>query len=40
LRTRSGRQPQVRVVWFIPNTDPRPRLVTAYPLEEPDDTRT
>ena len=37
LQTPSGRTPQVRVVWFVPEFGDRPRLVTVYPLEEHDD---
>ena len=37
LQTPSHRKPQVRVVWFIPKYERRPRLVTAYPLEEYND---
>lgn len=34
LETPSGRMPEVRVVWFVPTSEHRPRLVTAYALEE------
>ena len=37
LRTPDGRNPVVRVVWFLETGDNRPRLVTAYPLGEVDD---
>jgi hypothetical protein len=37
LQTPSRRTPQVRAVWFIPVDDYRPRLTTAYPLEERND---
>lgn len=32
LRAPDGRNPSVRVVWFIEKGDNRPRLVTVYPL--------
>jgi len=32
LRTPDGRNPEVRVVWFIAQNDFAPYLVTAYPL--------
>lgn len=34
LLTPTGRVVQVRSVWFISIGDSKPRLVTAYPLEE------
>lgn len=37
LQTPSQREPEVRVVWFIPKDEQIPRLVTAYPLEDSDD---
>ncbi len=41
LRTPDGRDPLIRVVWFIENGDNRPRLVTAYPITgSKDDQRT
>ncbi len=36
LKTPSGRNVQLRSVWFISNGEPQPRLVTAYPREEDD----
>lgn len=40
LDTPIERRPAVRVVWFIRIGETRPRLVTAYPLEDDDDTGT
>jgi hypothetical protein len=37
LSSPDGRNPRVRVVWFISRGKNAPRLVTAYPLEEHDD---
>jgi hypothetical protein len=34
LQTPIQRTPLVRVVWFIPEDEIAPRLVTAYPLEK------
>jgi hypothetical protein len=34
LNTPSNREPNVRVVWLIPNETSEPRLITAYPIEE------
>lgn len=33
LDTPDGREPLVRVIWFIRNGEDFPRLATAYPLE-------
>jgi hypothetical protein len=32
LQTPNGRNPVVRVVWFVEKGDTQPRLVTAYPM--------
>lgn len=40
LDTPVGRRPMVRTVWFVRRGETAPRLVTAYPLEDDDDTRT
>lgn len=34
LRTPDGRNPMVRVVWFIEDGETNPRLVTAYPRDK------
>ena len=34
LETRDGRNPRVRVVWFVCKGEAAPRLVTAYPCRE------
>ncbi len=38
LSTPAERQPLVRVVWFIRSGESAPRLVTAYPVEDDNDT--
>lgn len=37
LPTPDGNAPRIRVVWFISQDEGRPRLATAYPIEEQDD---
>ena len=37
LQTPSQRAPQARVVWFISKDEQKPRLATAYPLEDYND---
>jgi len=32
LETPSGFKPMIRTVWMIEKGDPRPRLITAYPI--------
>jgi hypothetical protein len=34
IETPDGRSPGVRTVWQVDTGDGRPRLVTAYPLQE------
>lgn len=40
LRTPSGLAPRMRSVWQMDERDVAPRLITVYPLEVEDDTRT
>ncbi len=37
LETPDGRNPLVRTVWIVEKGSARPRLITAHPLEGPDD---
>ena len=36
VETPDGRGPAIRTVWIVERESPVPRLVTAYPLEEPE----